>query len=41
VVPSAVIPNEPNYLLNPTHPEFQRIKIGSPQPFAFDPRLLR
>jgi RES domain-containing protein len=36
---SAVIPEEPNYLLNPLHPKFDRIKIGKAAPFAFDPRL--
>ena len=39
-LPSIIISGEPNYLLNPTHPDFKRIGIGSPEPFAFDPRLL-
>ena len=39
-VPSAIIPGEPNYLLNPAHPDFRKISIGKPAPFAFDPRLL-
>jgi RES domain-containing protein len=38
-VPSAVIPQELNYLLNPLHPLFKRIHIGRPEPFSFDPRL--
>jgi len=38
-VPSAVVPGEFNYLLNPGHPLFPRITIGRPEPFAFDPRL--
>lgn len=38
-VPSAIIPQELNYLLNPRHPHFKRIQIGRPVPFAFDPRL--
>ncbi|HTY76763.1 MAG TPA: RES domain-containing protein [Candidatus Bathyarchaeia archaeon] len=38
-VPSAVIPQELNYLLNPRHPHFKLIQIGRPVPFAFDPRL--
>ena len=38
-VPSAVIPQELNYLLNPGHPEFRRIRIGRPAPFHFDERL--
>lgn len=38
-VPSAVVPGEFNYLLNPAHPDFSRVKIAKPEPFAFDPRL--
>jgi RES domain-containing protein len=39
-VPSAVIPQERNYILNPAHPDFARISIGEPEPFVFDIRLL-
>jgi len=39
-VPSAIIPAETNFLINPAHPEFRRIRIGKPTPFDFDPRLL-
>lgn len=39
-LPSAIIPGEPNYLLNPAHPDFNKIAIGKPEPFSFDPRLL-
>jgi RES domain-containing protein len=38
-LPSAVVPGEFNYLLNPTHPDFKRVKMGRPEPFNFDPRL--
>ena len=38
-VPSAVVPGEFNYLLNPAHPQFAQVKLGAPEPFAFDPRL--
>lgn len=38
-VPSAVVPGESNYLLNPRHKDFQKLKIGEPQPFQFDVRL--
>ena len=40
-VPSAVIPFEANYLLNPLRPTFRQIRIGKPQPFRFDPRMLK
>lgn len=39
-LPSVIVPTESNYLLNPAHPDFGRIRIGEPVPFAFDPRLL-
>jgi RES domain-containing protein len=38
-VPSAIIPEETNYLLNPLHPAFSRIEIGSPREFLTDLRL--
>ena len=40
-VPSAVVPQELNYLLNPEHRDFQRINWHEPQNFVFDRRLLR
>jgi RES domain-containing protein len=40
-VPSAVIPSEPNYLLNPRHRDFASVVQSAPQPFEFDLRLLR
>lgn len=39
-VPSAVIPQEHNYLFNPRHPQAGSLTIGEPQPFRYDPRLL-
>ena len=39
-VPSAIIPEEFNLLLNPAHPQFREILIGKPTDFAFDRRLL-
>jgi RES domain-containing protein len=38
-VPSAVIRAEFNYLINPLHPRFEELVIGSPEPFRFDSRL--
>jgi RES domain-containing protein len=40
-VPSAVIPAETNYLLNPLHSAFARIEIGKAQEFITDLRLIR
>ena len=39
VVPSAIAPQEHNWLLNPEHPEFKRIVIREPEPLAYDPRM--
>lgn len=38
-VPSVIIPQERNYLLNPAHADFKKIRIGKPEPFSFDPRM--
>ena len=38
-VPSVIIPQDFNYLLNPLHPAFKRIRLGRPEPFYFDPRV--
>jgi len=40
-VPSVLIPSERNYLLNPQHTDFGKIEIGAPEPFEFDPRVLK
>lgn len=40
-VPSAIVPAESNYLLNPLHPDFKRIKIGKPSTVATDLRLIK
>ena len=39
-VPSAIIPEEWNYLLNPHHTGFKKVTISKPTGFAFDSRLL-
>jgi RES domain-containing protein len=38
-VPSAIIPEEANYILNPLHPEFARLRFGAGSVFTLDPRL--
>lgn len=40
-VPSAVVPAESNYLLNPEHPDFVHVEIGAREEWLTDPRLLR
>ena len=39
-VPSASIPAEMNYLLNPLHLDFKKIVIGKPEHFITDLRLI-
>jgi RES domain-containing protein len=38
-VPSVIIPGEFNYLLNPEHAKFRRVKARALELFSFDPRL--
>lgn len=38
-VPSFVVQSEHNFLLNPTHPNFQKIAAIPAKPFHFDQRL--
>jgi RES domain-containing protein len=40
-VPSAVVDGDSNVLLNPRHPDFAKIAIGSAKPFRFDERMFR
>jgi RES domain-containing protein len=40
-VPSTIVPTEKNFLLNPAHPAFSKIKIGEPTKLEFDPRLIK
>ena len=41
LVSSAILPAERNILINPKHPDFAQIRIGEPEPHAFDRRLFR
>jgi RES domain-containing protein len=39
--PSAVVPLEQNYLLNPLHPDFERIRLAEVTDIDFDRRLFK
>lgn len=38
-LPSAIVPEEVNYLLNPSHPDFKKIKFVGRRAILFDDRL--
>lgn len=40
-VPSAIVPEEDNFLLNPAHPDCMKVRAVKRRPFRFDPRLVR
>ena len=39
-VPSAVVPEEMNVLVNPAHPRMRDVRVRATRPFRFDRRLL-
>ena len=40
-VPSVIVPDERNYVINPNHPRFVTLAIGPLKAYNLDPRLLR
>ena len=40
-VPSVLAPTEANWLINPVHPDFVRIRLHQPQSFHYDSRFFR
>ena len=40
-VPSAIVSGDSNYLLNPGHNDFKKIKLERTEPFEFDDRIKR
>ena len=40
IVPSALAPAESNWLINPRHPDFAKIRVHPPKRFRYDPRFL-
>jgi RES domain-containing protein len=40
VVPSVLVPDELNYVINPVHPRFAAVKIGPLIDYPLDVRLL-
>ncbi len=40
-VPSAIVDDEYNIIINPAHPEMSGVKMEDVRPYAFDERLLR
>jgi RES domain-containing protein len=40
-VPSAIVPEEPNYIINPRHADAAAVIVVAERAFMFDPRLVR
>jgi RES domain-containing protein len=38
-VPSAIVTEEWNYLLNPLHADFRKFRVSAPKPYNFDQRV--
>jgi RES domain-containing protein len=41
IVPSAVVPAETNWLINPRHGDFEKIRVRAVEPFEYDSRFFR
>lgn len=41
IVPSVLAPAESNWLVNPRHPEFAKIRVHPPERFRYDPRFFQ
>jgi RES domain-containing protein len=39
IVPSALAPAESNWLVNPRHPDFSKIRVHPPEEFRYDSRF--
>jgi RES domain-containing protein len=39
MVPSALAPNENNWLINPQHVDFRKIVVSGIEPLSYDPRM--
>jgi RES domain-containing protein len=40
IVPSVLARSEFNWLINPRHPEFRRIRLGKLETFRYDARIV-
>lgn len=38
-VPSVLVPEEPNWVINPAHPRFRDVRLTEVRSFRFDPRM--
>ena len=38
-IPSAILPEEPNVVVNPRHPDYPAVKLTVIRPFTFDRRM--
>lgn len=40
-VPSVIVPEEANFVINPLHPHYPQVRFTAVRPFSFDRRLAR
>lgn len=40
-VPSALVPSESNFLVNPAHPDARKLRVRRKAPFRLEPRLVK
>ena len=40
-VPSSIVEDEENFVINPLHPKFKQLRLSKKLPLPIDPRLLR
>ena len=41
IAPSALVPSESNWLINPEHSDFRNIRVRRPERFRYDPRFFK
>lgn len=40
-IPSVIVPEESNFVINPQHPEYSQVQLTVLRPFSFDQRLAK
>lgn len=40
-IPSVIVPEESNFVINPLHPDYAQVQLTALRPFSFDRRLVK